>query len=176
MKYCHGWLRLDENNLVSDNNYDTINPRSPKKCYKEWKTMLGDTTLGFTMSIEQLVTLNTTFSYHSNRQHLVLISNIKGGIWPLNKHENLHFDIEWYIHMSCINYVKNGYDLELGLSTNFEWLYVSCLSRSGLVGKSNHLRPICLSEILNNDMTGMDNVGMAWHINSYAQVWQARPR
>ena len=79
MKYCHGWLRWDENNLGSDNNYDTINPRSPKKCYKEWKTMLGDTTPGFTMSIEQLVTLNTTFSYHSNRQHLVLISNIRGG-------------------------------------------------------------------------------------------------
>ena len=29
--------------------------------------MLGDTTPGFTMSIEQLVTLNTTFSYHSIR-------------------------------------------------------------------------------------------------------------
>jgi hypothetical protein len=41
--------------------------------------MLGDTTLRFMMNIEQLVTLNTTISYRSNRQHLGSVGNIRGG-------------------------------------------------------------------------------------------------
>lgn len=50
--------------------------------------------------------------------------------------------------MSFGNYEESGYDLVLDMLTVLYRSCVSCPRRSGLVVKSNHLRPICLIQLL----------------------------
>ena len=33
----------------------------------------------------------------------------RGPVWPLNEHENLHFENEYDIHLSSKNYEATGY-------------------------------------------------------------------
>ena len=54
------------------------------------------------------------YAIHSrlNGQH-----NWGGPVWPFDQHENLHFDIEYNIHMITKNYEKSGYGLDSDLLT-----------------------------------------------------------
>ena len=61
-----------------------------------------------------------------------------------NQHKNLHFHNEKDIHMSSKIYEESVCGLVLDLLTILSELRVSYSSGSGLVGKSNRLRPIYL--------------------------------
>jgi hypothetical protein len=46
-----------------------------------------------------------------------MVNMIRGPIWPLNEHENPHFDKESDIHMSSKVYEPNGYGYDVALLT-----------------------------------------------------------
>ena len=63
-------------------------------------------------------------------------------MWPFNKHENLHSEYNIYMSSKFMRHV--AYNLDLDLLTILYQLRVPCPKGSGLLGRSNHLRPIYL--------------------------------
>ena len=57
----------------------------------------------------------TTYLENANSFEFKISHNMEGLIWPLDEHENVHFDNEHDIHTSPEIYKANGYGYDLDL-------------------------------------------------------------
>ena len=71
-----------------------------------------------------------------------LLNIVRNYITPFNEHKNLHFNNIKDVQVSSKIYHKNGDMHNLDMLTILCKSHVSYPRRSGVVGKSNHLRPI----------------------------------
>ena len=63
-------------------------------------------------------------------------------MWLFVGHKNLHFDNELNAHVMSKNYEESGYTFDLDLLSILYQLCVLYPKKSGIVGESNHIRPI----------------------------------